>query len=274
MNTRRHPAPAVSPRGRVAPGFTLIELLVSVVVLTLLTLALFGVLNAATTGWNRAEQRADSSREARAALDVIAHDLQTMVKSADFDFIAWKKGGAASGVNIADYATPPATGDTIFFYSLQPRAAQDPDPAKRNFGQLCRVGFYLHYGRDASGRSSYKLHRHFEMSGEVGNLGANFSVTAKPASDEALARNVTDFFLTPYWKAADGTLTATEPADGSARKMPAMIEVRLLAFNNGTAALFPNRQAWEGTNPAFRRPRLAGGQAFTTRVDLPGDRLP
>ena len=56
--------------------------------------------------------------------------------------------------------------------------------------------------------------------------------------------------------------------------MPALIEVRLLAFNDATAAIFPNREAWEGSNSNFQRARLAGGQSFTTRVYLPGDLLP
>ena len=209
MTARARPLQQSPARGKPA-GFTLIELLVSIVVLTMLTLALFNVLNATTTSWNRIEQRADSYREARAALDVIARDIQTMVKSGDFDFFAWKKGGTAAGVSITGYQTPPATGDTLFFYSLQPRSAQDSTPSERNFGQLCRLGFYLHYSADANGRSSYKLYRHLEMSSKV-SVGANFAATVNPADDEPLARNVTDFFLTPYWKAADGTLTSTDP---------------------------------------------------------------
>ena len=264
-------------------GFTLVELLVSIVVLTMLTLALFNVLNATTTSWNRTEQRTDSYREARAALDVIARDLQTMVKSADFDFWAWKKASSPedttlpAGVTVTNYQTPAKSGSAVFLYSLQPRGAQDPDPAKHNFGQLCRIGFYLHYSRDVSGRDTYKLYRHFKMSSEVGNLTSAFSASADPNADEVLARNVVDFLLTPYWTQADGTLTTTEP-NPVARAMPAMIEVRLLALSESAAVVLSTRgrSAWEdnsyqgtGSNlTPTQRVRSAGGQQFTTRVHL------
>lgn len=67
---------ALGRRGR---AFTLVELLVSITILTVLVGVLFQVFNATVTGWQRAENRTDAFREARAALALMARDISQTI---------------------------------------------------------------------------------------------------------------------------------------------------------------------------------------------------
>lgn len=71
-------------RERLVPGrrgraFTLVEMLVSITILTVLVGVLFQVFSAAATGWQRAENRTDAFREARAALALMTRDISQTI---------------------------------------------------------------------------------------------------------------------------------------------------------------------------------------------------
>ena len=151
-------------------GFTLVELLVSIVVLTLLTLALFNVLNSTTTAWNRTEQQTDAFREARAAMEIISRDLRSMVpiSGRTYLWLSQDQPPANSGITISDYRSNSGHGDTVFVLTSRPKELQDQAAAKSD---VCTVGFYVSFSVDnplpagqpvpANAPRSYKLHRFF-----------------------------------------------------------------------------------------------------------------
>ena len=65
--------------GSGASAFTLLELLVAVSVSLVLVAFLFQILGSTLTAWTRSEQRTDTFREARAALQIMARDLSQTV---------------------------------------------------------------------------------------------------------------------------------------------------------------------------------------------------
>jgi prepilin-type N-terminal cleavage/methylation domain-containing protein len=81
-----------------AAGFTLIELLTSIAILLILVGMLTAAFNTASNTWRAAEKDVERFQDARAALDLIARDLQQVIVNSNIPFFA-------SATNMAFVAT-------------------------------------------------------------------------------------------------------------------------------------------------------------------------
>ena len=208
-------------------GFSLLELLVAMTVLAVLLGILLTMVNGATQLWRASENRVDSYREARAALNVIASDLQSIFASENPDFFQWasEDDGFKTDVKIDDLvsgAAPVEMGDALFFLTSLSTAAQPytgTSPAK---GDLCAVGYFLAFGRPGlSGDSTCNLYRQlinsdttFEaIQSTASGSGSPLleDGTTKPGAtitrDGLLARNIVEFRV----DAKSYTRTAPDP---------------------------------------------------------------
>ncbi len=264
-----------------SPAFTLVELLVSMAILSGLIVLLFSVVDSTTQVWNKSEQRVDAFREARAALFVIARDLQTMVPAPDvspfdgaadfkFFFVNPSRTGTTdvtfSGVANDTY------GDRLFFLTAQSATAQTSG-AKSD---VCSVGYYLDYTAPASAvsgtPSTFKLYRYFAesdrtFSGPSGTTGLKAYAATPPTTtvlmqansttDEVLARNVVDFRVVAY----DKDMKSLSPWD--AKATPYAVDLSITAYNYSVANRLTTEAAWQNNTTT-----AGAKQTFATRVYL------
>lgn len=257
---------------------TLIELLVATAVLTLLGTLLLRMVDGATGLWRDAAADADRLREARAALDLIARDLQTA-----YGCVA---GHGLPGLVLEGVGTPRAEGATgagsteaaaLFFLGLAPGSARQPERA----GDLCAFGYYLAFTADGGDRGfaaggSRKLYRRL-VDGPT-TLARCQAVLAGTLTwddlfwptraddggsrpDPVLARNVAAFAALPLVAAADGNLVPAGAWAGD--QWPAAVELRLTALAADAAAKLPDEAAWDDANLPIIRQR---SRTFRVRV--------
>jgi prepilin-type N-terminal cleavage/methylation domain-containing protein len=241
-------------------AFTLIEILVSMTVLAILLVILMSMVDGATKLWRQTENRVDSYREARAAVNMMAADLGSMYGSTNTNFFTI---GKVPGV-------PMVLGsEGVFFLSAQPLTAQDPSDTN-NVSDLCAVGYFLGYGAiDLTGVKSRNLYRYFRSSSSTfkdcltnnqGQLIPTPLTTASTGDNvELLARNVTSFKPRAY-SITSGTLTNFQQA--AATPMPDVIELEITAINNDAAQRITD---WSDTNSVIYK---QNARTFTTRIQL------
>lgn len=238
-------------------GFTLLEVLVAVAVLALLVVMLMGLVDGATRMWRLNENRVESYREARAALNLISSDLRAFHPSTNRAFFLTNLPGA-------DASTPNTA--QIGFLTAQPQSAQDTNSRS----DLCTAAYFLAYGKPTrfSPVSSFNLYRFFKESNETWtNLTANSPlVTAADPSNpsvELLARNILDFQVTPLdTNFSRWTYTTSDP-------LPTALEIKVVAVNNERTQRLNSRADWENfrtaTNSADYREHT---RTFITRLPL------
>lgn len=237
-------------------GFTLIELLVSMAVLSLLVVMLMGLVDSATKLWRENENRVESYREARAALNLIASDLGSMHASTNTNYFRF----VAEGTN----------GDgSIAFLSALPLSAQD----STNLSDLCAVGYFLAKGRISdigtnSSSESYNLYRYFLQSNDTFRALTNRPVTLWPATFDAdtsnteiVARNVRSFQVTAYTRSGNGT--GWSAWTNTSSTPPDLLELRIEAVNNDA------RKRFDGDLKQDTPALTNQVRAWTTRVALP-----
>lgn len=238
------------------PGFTLIELLVSMAVLSLLVVMLMGLVDSATKLWRENENRVESYREARAALNLIASDLGSMHASTNTNYYRF----VAEGTN---------DDGSLAFLSALPVSAQD----STNLSDLCVVGYFLAKGRISdigtnSSSESYNLYRYFLQSNETFRALTNTPVTLWPpvfaadtANTEIVARNVRSFQVTAY--TYNATQSQWQSWNPNSAAPPDLLELRIEAVNNDARKRFDGELKQD--TPALTNQV----RAWTTRVALP-----
>ncbi|MBW8863809.1 MAG: prepilin-type N-terminal cleavage/methylation domain-containing protein [Verrucomicrobia bacterium] len=265
-----------SPRpGR--QGFTLLELLVAMSILALLLILLLSMVNGATKLWRANENRVDSYREARAAINFIASDLAAVYPSANPNyFYSQKDKKPATPVKITNMD------GSLFFLTALPPAAQGKDKANvDNKSDLCTVGYYLGYDKTSltgKGTASYNLYRYFRSSNDTFTalqnaddiLNGVSTDTSTNGNSEVLAKNITGFKVVPYEiptaTIANPSPTPTEFTKKAENPLPDMLEITVTAVNNDVAKRFGNdKKAWES---ADSRTRQEYDRTFTTRIYL------
>jgi prepilin-type N-terminal cleavage/methylation domain-containing protein len=216
-------------------AFTILEILVAMSVLALLLLLLLGVVDGASLVWKNKQSSADATREARAALHVMAADAKTLLRSPE-----------ATAVHL-----PGGTGGRLAILTLQPKGAQ----RSGNRSDLCTVGYFVAY--DGPSRftpleqSSRNLYRYLRGSDETfsclqagEDVFADFETVAAmadPASHRnvaLLARNVNQVDFESLKLSASGE---PEPAGTSA---PEAIGVRVSLVPTSVAARLKDEDAW------------------------------
>jgi prepilin-type N-terminal cleavage/methylation domain-containing protein len=259
-----------TPQSRGAPAaFTLVELLVAMSILTMLLLVLLSIVDHTTKLWQSSENRVDSYREARAALNIIAADLRAAYVSQDTRLFQLNKENGLPSTAENDKGS-------LFFLSAQAGDSQGESPPENssepgNKSDLCTVGYFQ--GFDAAtfrGAKSMNLYRFFRGSTDtierIRTAQPLFTdVETGPGGAEVLARNITQFRIRAYTidKATGRTaeISASDPAT------PDYIDIELTAVNNGAAKKIPESKAgWQNEESAVIR---QNSRTFFLRVNLP-----
>lgn len=280
-------------------AFSLLELLISITILALLLVMLLSMVNGATSLWRTNENRVDSYREARAAINLIVSDLSSIYTSPNVNYLA--------NPNLTSFYTQedklpktPVKKDgmdgSIFFLTATPSAAQE---IGKNKSDLCTVGYFLGFDKTSltgRGTESYNLYRYYRSSDETfnaltggmtgngqpqnGDILTDVEIETAPTSTsaEVLAKNITGFTVAAYTIPPPATAGGTygKPVKfrrSDATPLPDMVEITLTAISNEAAKRFskPNgntdRTAWEDPTSTTRK---QNDRTFKTRIFLAG----
>ncbi|HEY8898800.1 MAG TPA: prepilin-type N-terminal cleavage/methylation domain-containing protein [Chthoniobacterales bacterium] len=256
-------------------AFTLLELLVSMTILSLLMVLLLSMVNGATKLWKANENRVDSYREARAAINVIASDLSSLYPSANLSYFATQ----ADSTPKTPVSIEGLDGRLFFVTAL----SADAQESGKNKSDLCTVGYFLAFDKTSltgRGVSSYNLYRYFRSSDatfpaiEKGDLLSDITIETSPTSStsEVLAKNITGFEVVSY-EIPPATTANPNPTPKPFVKtanlpMPDMVEITVQAISNEAAKRFSDsKSAWEDKNSITRK---QDERVFKTRIYLPG----
>jgi type II secretory pathway pseudopilin PulG len=201
-------------------------------VLSILLVVLLNVVQSAATLWRTTENRMETYREARAALQVMSSDLRNILPSTNFAFFR---------TNLTN--TP-----NIGFLATLPLSSQNAT----SLGDVCTVGYFLKYDNKSpvattSGRQSYNLYRYFVESNETFAKLTNASGPAAVLefdSDfppEILARNIVSFNAT--YLVTNGAGNFTTWTQNATTAMPHIVEITITAVNNERTMRFGARNA-------------------------------
>ena len=249
-------------------GFTLAELMVAIAI-TVIIVALFGsIFSGITNAAGRANQRIDSFRDARSALQMIQRDLAAVVHVPSSAYLLFTN---------QTYADPASTKCAqIFALSAiknQPAGSLPPAP-----GDICAVGYYCSWQGN-----HYTLRRYFRdsaatfgffKSGGAGAYVSPMTLYAPGATDEVVASYIWNLTTTAY--NSDGTVNTSFPLEVnvSANNEPAAVEVAFSAISSSAArtitAVSTNPDDWMDTSSInYRRLIAPHVYQFRTRVTLP-----
>lgn len=248
-------------------AFSLLELMVAMAIMALLLVLLLNMVDSATKLWRENENRVDSYREARAALGIMARDLQNaltgstntnhfLVNETAFPVFS-TLGGALADTN---------NGGALFFLSALPAKAQE---SGKNKSDVCQIGYFLALSRTpASTNQTLNLYRYFRSSDDTFTNLTTDTLFPSPSigasgREELLARHIVGLSVHAY------TLTnnsLVKFSSSSNTPMPDLVELSIRAINQDAAKKLDNAVAnWTNTNSAIIRPVL---QTFTTRIKL------
>jgi type II secretory pathway pseudopilin PulG len=234
-------------------AFTLAELLIALSITALIVVMLGRVFTATATQWQAADQRIDSFRDARAALQIMAHDLSR----AHLD-------GDPQMLTLSDYASD-SNGNQ---YAKE--AFVIGPTANSGKSDLCAVGYYLSW--DATVKA-YRLKRLLKNSDQtvtiLANTAPNFTslYSKDPVNDEDVATYAWDLRFRP------GTLNNPEAPNANLSTKWQWIEVRFKAMSAAAAkkltGLNVSQSTWDNpTDTTYRRLILPNEQQFVTRIKV------
>lgn len=251
-------------------AFTLIEMLVAVTITILIVVMLGTIFGAVTNGSLRANQRIDSFRDARSALNTIRRDITNLVRATSTTYFAlsdqYSDPNTFSVKNRQVYgltAVPPSTFTGAISSGL---------------GDLCAVGYYCRWD---STKHCYTLCRYFSGSTattatlKANGPGVSLATLYAPAtSDEIMAVYIWNLQITIY--KADGTIDTTYPAavgGSNTGQLPAAIEISFDAISPEAAQTMlsvssaPND--WmDSTTTNYKRLLLPHMYEFRTRINF------
>lgn len=223
-------------------------------VLVILVVMLLSIVDGATKMWRANENRVDSYREARAALNVIAADLATIAVSKD--------------TNLFRLDT---NNNTLSFITAVSPSYQDGGGtnavAVENKSDLCQVTYTWTYERpnplNPKGPESYNLFRTFVSSTKTYSDIQSGSLFVS-GTKEALARNIAKVRLEAL--TADPVKGLTSFKQSVETPMPDLLIISVDALNNEAVKRFHGASDWSDTNSATYRQNV---RTFTARVRLP-----
>lgn len=243
-------------------GFTLIELLASVGILVIIVTMVGVIFTESDRAWTLGTNRAENNLAGRAALNMIAHDLQYAVADDILTYVNRK--------DRKDMSTFGFDCDEVCFVSIQ-NDSSDPDPLDR------RAAREIHYWVQEQPTNShrYELRRGY-FSSAILTAPASHSYHSKtwyepptlggagrPSANYFVAKNVVGFAV--YAPDYDGTLTrefysdAAIEIDGTnnSDRLPTFVDVCLELLNDRearqAAELWGRGPAWEVAAKEFVR---------------------
>jgi type II secretory pathway pseudopilin PulG len=238
--------PSLVSRG----SFTLVELLVAITITVLIVTLLSTVFTAAGKQWRASDQRIDSFRDARAALQVIARDLGRADTNGDPQMLTLSDIDSTSNYAKEAFAVTPI-----------------PNDGKSD---LCAVGFYCTW--DAASKT-YTLKRLFRNSNvaviSLAKATPDFpTLFTKAAPDEEdLASCAWDLRFAP-----GTTYDPEKPATNPSTKWR-WLEVRFKSMSAEAARKLQNMNVTQATwadpaDPIYKTAITPHEQQFVTRVIL------
>jgi len=300
----RFPSPSFR-RPTKRQAFTLLELLVAMSVLALLLVLLLSMVNGATKLWRANENRVDSYREARAAINLIASDLASIYACPNANYVIDPNLKTFYTHTKNDHlpVTPVSVKNmdgSLFFLTATPTGAQEQD---KNKSDLCTVGYYLGFDKTSltgKGAASYNLYRYFRSSDDTfkamtkgmpagsspqnGDILTDVTIDTSPTnnnqggSSEVLAKNITGFTVKSYTipppaNPGDAYGTPVEFDKSADTPLPDMIEITVTAISNDAAKRFTgvsgaaDKSQWENADSPTRK---QNDREFKARIYLPG----
>lgn len=192
-------------------GASLVEVMVAAAVSALLVALMMEFIGSATRGWGRAHQRADTRREGRDAMALMAADLASVCRSSVATNLMVQGGAEGACPRLAALIT-------------RPGAAGD-------------VGAVAYWPRPHARRGTFELVRSSLAARDTGECllsGGNPLGPHAPGSDEVIARRVRDlrFSVIPDSDAAALAFTTN---------LPAAIEVSFALEAPGSGEAIPFR---------------------------------
>jgi len=239
-------------------AFTLVEMLTAGTISLLIVVLVLGAFRATATLWRESEQRLDTAREARAAIDQMERDLATLAPAF---------GGVAPLSLCHTPATPPEDRRQEALYALCTVSGPGGDA-----GAIVWVGYRCRWDARARCFGLVRLFRGGEPTlaalEAADPLGAAFDDPG--AEEEPLARYVWDFQVRPC---EDGAAAPTFPGRTYPAAPPAWIEIRFKAIGplaaEKLATLPITRETWEHPDdPLFLRFIAPYQQTYVTRIRL------
>jgi len=206
-----------------SPSFTLIELMAASTVMSIVLLLLLGIQDQMSRAWSNANKKTSATREARAALRLMAADLGAIYFKTNMSTIGYAYNPMSSTVPLVMLADGSVATAGIRIPNAQPNGASKaifalvrrPSVGSNAFDEIAAVGYYVgsNITTDINGfrTTSYNLYRYYRpASNLVSNLiafnGTNVNGLFAPSlNDEILARNACNLQLTFYGPAA-GTM--------------------------------------------------------------------
>jgi type II secretory pathway pseudopilin PulG len=209
-------------------AFTLVELMVGLLITTIIIVMVGTVFSAITTSSLRGNQRIDSFRDARGALNTIRRDLTNLVRAPSTTYFV-----------LADQYSDPnsAANKNRQIYGL---TAVSPitftAPNANGLGDVCTIGYYCRWDTT---KHCYSLRRYYSGSSATSTIFTNYGLSvamgtlfAPTTSDETVAAFAWNLQVTVYKN--DGTTDSTYPmAVGAANigQLPAAIEISFDAIS-------------------------------------------
>lgn len=179
-------------------GLTLIEILVVSIIFSIIVVALFTVFKGGLDSWHKAETLLDIYNNARVTLDLLEREVSSaFLYQGGTNMNYWTK---FLGTTSAGQIKTNSVSDEIFFV-----APVEGNPGKQD---LCEVGYWL--------RNDNCLMRHYEyFDGSVMPVAYDFTARADGsadtgAADSIVARNVTAFQVTYYYRHLAAPVPATD----------------------------------------------------------------
>ena len=269
---------------RCRAAFTLIELMAATTVLSVILLMMVGMQDQMSKAWSNANRRTDATREARAALSLMAADLTCPIFRAptnsspkdEFAYSVLNKGlpfvyssnGTGSGLSISNIQS----GSSCLFFIAPKKIA-----STNNASDLALVGYYV--GETSStningfNTTNYNLYRYYvtDPSTQLSawfatpNVGSLFSAIG--ANSEILARNVANLQILFYNEGApiiEGANYTNNTSGTTYRGNK--LQIALTLYPEEIAQKFTSLQNWTNSENIKRYAR-----SFEFRVDCPRD---
>lgn len=270
-------------------GFTIVELLIAATITVLIVVMLGTMFGSLSSTASRANQRTDTFRDARAALQMMSRDLTNLVRPQwEPDPFSTPAPTAAptpltrpaAHLALKNLYTDPATGNQQVWALI---AAKNGGT-----GDVCSVGYYCRWNDQGYG---YSLRRFFRDSAATyTTLSSNPSyvseailytpdalgTAASAMRDDVLAQHVWNLKVTLY--DTSGAVIATYPyvcdsSSASATQLPKALEISFWAMSTEAArtviASKADANVWMNeSDPTYQRLIRPHAHEFRTRIEL------